>query len=153
YANVGIVEHGGGELQGRTVFVLYPHQTRYVVPAAAIHVVPDAVPPERAVLAANLETAINGAWDARPHFGDRVGVIGGGTVGCLVAWLIGRVPGCHVELVDTNQSRATTAQTLGVAFTDPDHVEDGADLVIHSSGSPAGLALALRVAGFESTIV
>ena len=46
---------------GRHVFCLYPHQTRYVVPADAVHVLPDDVPPARAVLAANLETAINGA--------------------------------------------------------------------------------------------
>ena len=106
YASVGRVERGPRELQDRVVFALYPHQTRYVVPAAAVHVLPDGVPPERAVLAANLETAINGLWDARPHVGDRISVIGGGTVGCLVAWLAGRMPGCDVELVDTNPARA-----------------------------------------------
>ena len=92
------------------MFALYPHQTRYVVPAAAVHVLPDGVPPERAVLAANLETAINGLWDARPHVGDRISVIGGGTVGCLTAWIAGRMPGCDVELVDTNPARAPVAR-------------------------------------------
>src|SRR5688572_14320046 len=57
YASVGRVEHGPRELKDRAVFVLHPHQTRYVVPANALHLVPDAVPPARAVLAANLETA------------------------------------------------------------------------------------------------
>ena len=89
YASVGRVEHGPRELQDRTVFVLYPHQTRYVVPAAAVHVLPETVPPSRAVLAANLETAINGVWDAGIQIGDRVVVVGAGTVGCLVAWLTG----------------------------------------------------------------
>ena len=106
YASVGEVERGPRELRGRTVFVLYPHQTRYVVPAGAVHVVPDGVPPQRAVLAANLETAINGMWDARPQIGDRITVVGGGTVGCLVAWLAGAMPGCEVELVDTNPARS-----------------------------------------------
>src|SRR5438128_9726850 len=64
YASVGRVEQGPRELQDRTAFVLHPHQTRYVVPADALHVLPESVPPERAVLAANLETAINGVWDA-----------------------------------------------------------------------------------------
>ena len=36
-------------------------------PARSVHVLPGRVPPQRAVLAANLETAINGLWDARPH--------------------------------------------------------------------------------------
>lgn len=153
YASVGQVERGPREFQGRYVFVLHPHQTRYVVPGHAAHLLPDGVPPPRAVLAANLETAINGLWDARPHIGDRVVVVGAGAVGCLVAWLAGRMPGCEVELVDVNPDRASVARALGVGFATPASVSDGADVVIHASGSPAGLDLALRVAGFEATIV
>src|SRR6185503_14214750 len=66
YASVGQVEEGPPDLKGRVVFSLYPHQTRYVVPATGVHVLPVGTPPGRAVLAANLETAINGVWDARP---------------------------------------------------------------------------------------
>jgi len=153
YCNVGRVEQGPDDLQGRFVFVLYPHQTRYVVPAAAAHPLPDGVPPARAVLAANLETAINGVWDARPHVGDRVTVIGAGTVGCLVAWLVCRIPGCAVELVDINPRRAAVARALGVPFAEPAAATRDADIVVHASGAPAGLALALEVAGDESTIV
>jgi threonine dehydrogenase-like Zn-dependent dehydrogenase len=153
YASVGQVERGPRELRDRVVFALYPHQTRYVVPATAVHVLPDGVPAQRAVLAANLETAINGLWDARPHVGDRISVIGGGTVGCLVAWIGARTPGCEVELVDTNSARASVARALGVGFAAPERAMEGADIVIHASGSAAGLALALRVAGFEATIV
>ena len=152
YASVGQVEQGPKELQDRLVFVLYPHQTRYVVAAESVHLLPDDVPPGRAVLAANLETAINGIWDAALQIGDRVTVIGGGTVGCLAAWLAGRVAGCDVQLVDTNPHRAAIAEALGVRFARPETASEGADVVIHSSGSPAGLELALRVAGFESTI-
>jgi NADPH:quinone reductase-like Zn-dependent oxidoreductase len=153
YASVGRVERGPRGLQDRVVFALYPHQTRYVVPAAAVHVLPDGVPAERAVLAANLETAINGLWDARPHVGDRISVIGGGAVGCLTAWIAGRMPGCDVELVDTNSARAPVARSLGVRFAPPERATEGADIVVHASGAAAGLALALRIAGFEATIV
>jgi hypothetical protein len=153
YASVGRVEEGPEELRDRDVFVLYPHQTRYVAPADAIHVLPDAVPAARAVLAANLETAVNALWDGAPNVGDRVAVIGAGTVGCLVAWLAGRVPGCDVELVDINLQRASIARTLGVRFVCPEAASSNADLVIHASGSGAGLELALRIAGFEATIV
>src|SRR5438874_1461644 len=41
YASVGRVEEGPAALRGREVFVLHPHQTRYVVPATAVHVLPD----------------------------------------------------------------------------------------------------------------
>jgi 2-desacetyl-2-hydroxyethyl bacteriochlorophyllide A dehydrogenase len=153
YASVGQVERGPRELQDRNVFVLHPHQTRYVVPARSVFVLPDTVPPARAVLTASLETAINGLWDAGPQVGDRIVVIGAGTVGCLVAWLAGRIPGCDVELVDINPQRQGIARALGVRFAGPDARRDDADVVLHSSGSPAGLELALRIGGFEATIV
>lgn len=153
YANVGRVERGPLALEGRNVFVLYPHQTRYIVPARAVHVLPETVPPRRAVLAANLETAINGLWDGSPHIGDAVTIVGAGLVGCLVAWLAGRTAGCEVELVDINPQREAVARALGVSFALSDAASGDRDLVIHASGSPAGLDLALRVAGFEATIV
>jgi hypothetical protein len=153
YANVGCVEEGPRELRGRHVFVLYPHQTRYIVPGPAAYVLPDSVPVERAVLAANLETAVNGLWDAAPKLGDRITVIGAGTVGCLVAWLAGRMPGCLVELVDVNPRRASIARLLGARFAAPETASPDADIVIHASGSASGLEAALRVAGFEATIV
>jgi hypothetical protein len=153
YASVGEIERGPRELEGRIAFVLYPHQTRYVVPLTSVHVLPRSVPAARAVLAANLETAVNGVWDADPRIGDRVVVIGGGTVGCLAAWLASRIPGCQVELVDVNPRRGEIARALGVTFTSPERLADGADVLVHASGSPEGLALAIRAAGFEATIV
>jgi threonine dehydrogenase-like Zn-dependent dehydrogenase len=153
YASVGRVDQGPNGIVGRTVFVLHPHQTRYVVRASSVHVVPEAVPAARAVLAANLETALNGLWDARPHLGDRVVVIGAGTVGCLVGWLAARIPGCEVQLVDVNPARAQLAQQLGVSFALPANAAREADVVIHASGSPEGLQLGLDVAGVEATVV
>jgi threonine dehydrogenase-like Zn-dependent dehydrogenase len=153
YASVGIVEAGPSELQGHHVFVLHPHQTRYVVPAGSAHPIPAGVPPARAVLAANLETAINIVWDADARPGDRVAVIGGGTVGLLAAWLAGRIPGCDVQVVDKNPARAAVAATLGVGFASPSAARRDADVVIHASGSPAGLSLALDVAAFEAVVV
>ena len=153
YASVGEVEEGPADLRGRRVFTLYPHQTRYVVPATAVHVLPVNTPPGRAVLAANLETAINGVWDARPLIGDRVAIVGAGTIGCLTAWLIARIPGCEVELVDINPAKALVARGLGVRFATPDAATGEADVVVHASGNPAGLAMALQVAAFEATVV
>jgi 2-desacetyl-2-hydroxyethyl bacteriochlorophyllide A dehydrogenase len=153
YASVGIVEEGPADLRGKSVFTLFPHQTAYVVPAAAVHLLPRDVPAARAVLAANMETAINGVWDASIRPGDRVTVIGGGTVGCLVAWLAGRMPSCDVTLVDINPSRATVARALDVGFAAPGDAPRDADVVVHASGSPAGLDLSLRCAGFEAIVV
>jgi threonine dehydrogenase-like Zn-dependent dehydrogenase len=153
YSSVGLVEAGPPGMAGRTVFCLYPHQTRYVVPATALELVPPGVPPARAVLAANLETAINGLWDAGLKLGDRLAVVGGGTVGCLVAWLAARVPGCQVELIDLSVARAATAAALGVRFAAPESAEPEADCVIHASGSAEGLRTAISLAGPEATVV
>jgi len=153
YSCVGHVEQGPVDLMGRAVFVLHPHQTRFVVPAEAVHPLPDGVPPARAVLAANVETAVNGLWDARPHVGDRIAVVGAGTVGCLAAWLAARIPGCRVELMDINPARANVAAAIGVPFTSPAAASRNVDLVIHASGSSAGLALALELAGHETRII
>ena len=90
------------------------------------------------MLAANLETAVNGLWDADPRIGDRIAVVGAGALGCLVAWLAGRMPGCEVELVDTNPRRADVARALGVGFAAPGAARRDADLVIHASGAPEG---------------
>ena len=152
YANVGRVEQGPPALMGRMVFSLFPHQTRFVVPAGAVHVVPDDVPARRAVLAANMETALNGLWDAAILPGHRVSVVGAGTVGCLVAWLASRIPLCDVELVDTNPARAEAARALGVAFASPDRASGEADVVFHTSGTGAGLETALGLAGMEATV-
>jgi len=153
YASVGRIEAGPRDLKGRDVFSLHPHQTRYVIPADAVHVIPNGVPPARAVLTANLETAINGMWDGRPAIGDRIAVVGAGTVGCLVAWLAGHVAGCDVQLIDINPQRGSIARALGVGFAVPDAASDNADVVFHTSGAPSGLEVALRVSGFEATII
>jgi len=153
YASVGVIERGPGGMEGRHVFALFPHQTRYVVPARSVALLPEDLPPSRAVLAANLETAINGVWDARPHVGDRITVVGGGAVGCLTAWVAGRIGGCDVELVDINPQRASIAHALGVRFAEPAAASDARDVVIHASGTASGLALALSIAAFEAIVV
>lgn len=153
YINVGQVMHGPPDLAGRNVFCLYPHQQRYVVPCTALYLLPASIPAARAVLAANLETALNGLWDSGAGAGDRITVIGAGSVGCLVAWLAGRIAGCAVELVDINPHRETIAQALGVRFALPSRATPEADIVLHASGAAAGLALAMQLAGFEATVV
>lgn len=153
YLNVGVVEHGPPDLLDRTVFCLYPHQTAYVVPAEAVTVVPDDVPPARAVLAGTVETAVNALWDAAPLVGDRVVVIGAGMVGCSAARLLARFPAVDVTLVDVNADRATVAQALEVRFAAPKDAPRDVDLVVHASGTAAGLQLALDLLRPEGTVL
>ena len=153
YLSVGGVEQGPPELLGRTVFCLYPHQTAYVVPSAAVSVVPEDVPPARAVLAGTVETAVNALWDASPLVGDRVTVVGAGMVGCCVARLLSRIPAVQVTLVDVDAGRAGVAATLGADFALPSAAADGRDLVVHTSATSAGLQLSLDLLAPEGTVI
>ena len=153
YLNVGVVRTGPPHLLGRTVFCLYPHQTAYVVPAAAVVPVPETVPPARAVLAGTVETAVNALWDAAPLVGDRVTVVGAGMVGCCVAALLARFPAVRVQLVDTDPGRAAVATALGVEFAAPDAAADGRDLVVHASATAAGLQRSLDLLAPEGTVL
>jgi len=153
YLNVGAVEQGPAELRGRTVFCLYPHQTAYVVPATAVTVVPEDVPPERAVLAGTVETAVNALWDAAPLLGDRITVVGAGMVGCCIARLLSGFPAAQVTLVDVDAGRADVAAALGVDFALPDEAADGRDLVLHASATSEGLQRSLDLLAPEGTVI
>ena len=159
YVSVGVVEACGKDvehLRNARVFCLHPHQDAYVVPAADVRVVPPATPSARAVLAPNLETAINVVWDAGIGVGDRVAVVGAGVVGCLVAWVAARIPGVDVLLVDVDGRRRRVAEALGASFGLAGALGDGAgdrDVVVHASGAAAGAAAALALAGDEAVVV
>jgi threonine dehydrogenase-like Zn-dependent dehydrogenase len=153
YLNVGVVEEGPAGLVGQTVFCLYPHQTRYVVPATAVVPVPEGVPAGRAVLAGTMETAVNAVWDAAPLVGDRVCVVGAGMVGCSVAALLARIPGTQVQLVDVDPDREKVARQLGVAFALPGDAAEDRDLVVHTSATSAGLTRSLELAAPEATVL
>lgn len=153
YSTVGRVEAGPAHLIDRTVFVLHPHQDRFNVPADAVVVLPDQVPPRRAVLAANMETALNAMWDGAPGPGDRIAVVGGGAIGALVAFLCGGLPGAEVTLIDIDASRAQIARRLGVGFAEPAAAPADCDMVVHASATACGLATALHCAGDEATVL
>jgi NADPH:quinone reductase-like Zn-dependent oxidoreductase len=150
YAAVGVVEAGPDALLGRRVFCLHPHQTSFVVPKDAVLAVPDNVPTSRAVLAPQIETAVNAMWDAAPGPGDRIAVIGGGAIGLLVAWLCAALPGAEVTVADPDPKRGVAAAALGVRFGEPPRE---CDLVVHASGTQEGLAAALALAGLEATVL
>jgi NADPH:quinone reductase-like Zn-dependent oxidoreductase len=153
YLNVGVVEDGVAELVGKTVFCLYPHQTRYVVPASAVTVVPSGVPAHRAVLAGTVETAVNALWDGCPQIGDRIAIVGAGMVGASVAAVAAGLPGVRVQLVDPDPSRSALADALGVSYAAPADADGDCDLVVHASATSEGLTRALELLAPEATVV
>jgi 2-desacetyl-2-hydroxyethyl bacteriochlorophyllide A dehydrogenase len=166
YAVVGRVQAVGGDVTdvaaGDMVFALHPHQTYCHVHHSLVKKIPPAVPVKAAVLAANMETAINIVHDTRPALGDIVVVIGLGVVGLLVAWLLAR-QAVRVIAVDPVAHRRECAQQLGIIkVVHPDDAIEfvnaitdgrGADGVIEISGNPQALPLALAMVGQEGIVV
>ncbi|QDG74575.1 zinc-binding alcohol dehydrogenase [Labrenzia sp. PHM005] len=153
YASVGEVIGGDADLIGQTVFSLYPHQNLFTLPSDACVPVPASVPAHKAVLAANMETALNALWDGKPSPGDHICVVGGGVVGLLTAYVCGQLPGSTVTLVDVNPARAQIAGELGLQFCHPDNVPLDQDIVFHTSATAAGLTTALSCAGNGASVV
>lgn len=151
YCAVGRVAEGA--LAGRLVFALHPHQARFRLPESALTPLPEDLPPGRAVLAANMETALTLLWDSGAGAGDRIAVIGAGVLGALTAYLAARLPGAEVTLVDTNHDRAALAAHLGCRFAAPDHAPRECDVVFHLSASAQGLATAIGCAGPEALVL
>jgi threonine dehydrogenase-like Zn-dependent dehydrogenase len=137
YLNVGVVEQGPQPLIGSTVFTLFPHQSAFVVPADA----------------GAVETAVNVLWDARPALGDRITIIGAGTIGCCIARLAAGIPGVEVTLVDVDAAKAPVAHLLGVDFASPDRAEADRDIVIEASGTAPGLGRALELAATDGSVI
>ena len=153
YASVGVVEQGpAGAAWAARCSACYPHQTRYVVPADAVHPLPDGVPPARAVLAANMETAVNALWDAAPRIGDRIAVVGarrGRPAGGLAGRRACRAARC--ELIDTEPARAAVAAAAGRRLS-PRPSRRAAAMptwCCMPAATPQGLVTALRAGGLR----
>jgi NADPH:quinone reductase-like Zn-dependent oxidoreductase len=147
YSTIGRVEAGPDGLLGRNVFALHPHQNLFDVPEDFAVPVPAEITLSRAVMAANMETALNATWDAAPGPFGRIAVIGAGVVGALVAFLCARIEGTEVTLVDIDRSREALAATLGVGFAAPDAAPADCNFVFHTSASAEGLTTALNISG------
>lgn len=153
YCAAGRVEQGPAELEGRVVFCLHPHQDMFVAPVGMLVPVPEGIPPKRATLAANMETALNAVWDSGAAPADRIVVVGAGIVGLMVASVCARLPGCDVTVIDVLPERRAVVEALGSRFAVPAEAPQDADVVFHTSAAAAGLNTAIAAAGLEATVV
>ncbi|SFV32560.1 2-desacetyl-2-hydroxyethyl bacteriochlorophyllide A dehydrogenase [Hyphomicrobium facile] len=153
YSATGVVTAGSERLVGKRVFVLHPHQDHFHAPEALLAILPDNVPSRRAVLAANMETALNAHWDAGTTLGDRVLVVGAGIVGLLTAHLANRIAGTDVTITDINPARAKYAEKLGIKFVSNTDVPAGNRIVFHASATSAGLETAINACAFEGSVI
>jgi len=153
YSLVGRIAEGPAPLRGQVGHVLHPHQERCVVRASDVWIVPESIPPMRAALASNLETAVNAVWDSAMSAGDRVLVVGFGAVGSLVARLAAGFPGCELWVVDSEPAKVELARKMGFHACAPAELRGQFDLAFQASASESGLQLALGSLGFEGQVI
>lgn len=153
YSATGRVTAGPDHLIDKPVFCLAPHQDHIQVAEDLVIPVPEAIPLRRAILAANMETALNAHWDAGTGPGDTVAIVGGGITGLLVGALASRIAGTTVSIADIDPACAGPAQALGLKFVRPADLRPDHNLVFHATASSAGLETALEAAAFEGRII
>lgn len=152
YCAVADIIDGPAALIGRSAFCLNPHQDYFTAPLEALTFLPETLPARRAVLLANMETALNGIWDSGISAGDKVTVIGAGVIGLLIGFLASRIPATTITVIDT-QDRSKLAGLFGCQFETTPQQGLEADVVFHCSASDSGLQTAFACAGMDSAIV
>ncbi|MEP3231508.1 MAG: zinc-binding alcohol dehydrogenase [Hyphomicrobiales bacterium] len=157
YASVGKVIALGSAITkmfaGETVFVLHPHQEHLIVSENMARPIPEHIPANRAVLSANMETALNAVWDANLEAHHTVSVVGGGVVGLLTAYVASQISDNPVTLIDINPNKKTIAEKLGLKFALPNNAVDEQDIVFHTSANGAGLQTAINLLKFEGSVI
>ena len=117
-----------------------------VVPATSLHALPDSVDSVAGALVEPGGNALRAVWGADVHVGDRVLVLGPGTIGLLVAQ-IARAEGAEVHLMGRTNESLDFARSLGFehSWKVGDLPRLPWDSVIDCSNSAALPALALEL--------
>jgi hypothetical protein len=105
YLNVGKIIDGPTKLINKNVYTMFPHQSIYKINSSLITLIPNEIPIKRALLTANMETAINAMWDSKPTIGDKIYVIGAGIVGLLMAYVLKNTFGIDITVIDIDYKK------------------------------------------------
>jgi 2-desacetyl-2-hydroxyethyl bacteriochlorophyllide A dehydrogenase len=167
YACVGkVVETGKmveDDLKDRLVFSFQPHTSHFVAASDFLIKIPEGFSSEAASFLPGMETAVNLVQDGAPILGERVLVLGQGTVGLLTASLLSEFPLERLLTVDHYELRRKALQGKNLRSLDPlsgdfhaqanSFLNEGADLTFELSGSPSALNDAIALTTFSGRIV
>lgn len=153
YLAVGVVDQGPEPWLGTRVFGLLPHHSHHIVTPDDINPIPAGIADHRALLAGAVETGINILWQQPPRYGDRLTIIGAGMIGAATALLASTFPLDRLEVLETNPARRELLTSWGLTALAPEDASDDSDIVLHVSGTEAGLTRALEITGDDGTIV
>ncbi len=144
---------GRTQLCERMTWVLGGFAERIAAPAGALHAVPDGLEAAGAAIAEPLAAAVHAVARAgsAARAGARAAVLGGGTMGLMLARLL-HLQGCDVTLADRHEERRAQAAALGahaVAALSPGCHE----LVMEAVGRPEAWRAAIDAAAPGATVV
>lgn len=139
--------------EGQCYHLMHPHQDLVSVNPESLTPVPPGIPPSRAVLVSNMETALTAYWDAGPLKDEKIMIAGFGLIGALTALLL-RLKGFQdITVYEPDATRTGLARRLGFHTGDPGFDPGPFDLAFHSSGNASGLQHCLEVMGPEGRIL
>lgn len=139
YSLVGKIIKGPQNLANRYVHLLHPHHDFALVEEQDIFLIPEVIPPKRAVFASNMETVVNAIWDSKPQLGDQILIAGFGTVGALLALTLSQYPGIDIKIKEINPERKKFAIACGMETIDDHNSTTQFDISYHCTGSEKGL--------------
>lgn len=139
---------------GTLCHLMHPHQSECLIDPEDFFEIPTDIPPKRAILASNLETALTGIWDGVIKPGERIAVIGFGMIGSLIARIAAGIPGTTVKVVEVQESRRKFAVQFGFTLLDdPTEALEPFDVAFHTSGTGIGLQTAIDLVGLEGRVI
>ena len=153
YSLVGRVLKGADEYKGKTVHLMHPHQDKTWASPSSVFVIPVEIPAQRAVLASQVETAVNAVWDSSISLGDNVLVAGFGLIGSIIALLVSSIPGVKVSILEKNEYRKEIAREMCFRVLDKmDNNDEVFDVAIHTTGDEKILQFCIDHVGHESQV-
>lgn len=124
---------------------------RFSLPVENLHRVPDGVPDEAAVFVEPLAAAIRITEQLHIRPSSRVIVLGLGRLGQLCARVLALTGAEVIGVTRSAEKRALLPPGIGRCH--PDDAEGGADVVVDTTGSRAGLSMATALVRPQGTIV
>lgn len=152
YMNVGKIIDGPSNLKGKKVYTMYPHQSLYAIKINQASTIPNNLPIKRALLTANMETAINAVWDSKPTIGDNVYVIGAGIVGLLTGYVLSKIIGVNVTVIDNNINKKELVLSLNMNFSSKINIINRPDIIYECSGNTKVLSDIIKFTDLETKV-
>ena len=141
----------GRTVDGRLLFTMHPHQARFGIHPDHAVFLPEAVPARRGLLFPFLETALNAVWDAQLTEEETIGIVGGGLIGILVAFVIHTRTGHAVSLHEKDANRHEKCGAL--PWVNPIDRGTSPSCLFHCSGTSEGLQWAIDRLAFEGRVI